>query len=141
MSIARCAWRGMVAAMAMTGVRAFTTNVGLVDKPPPDEIATEGVAALFVHVPVRYRDSAIEVAHWGYGAGMGVVYGALPEGLRRRSLTGPTFGLAIWAFFELGVAPVLGLRTPRQRPLRERAAIVTDHLLYGLVVAGRPQGS
>ncbi|MGI8974127.1 MAG: hypothetical protein ACR2HI_08115 [Gaiella sp.] len=139
--IARGAWCGTVAAMAMSGVRAFTTSVGLVDKPPPDEIATEGAPAVFARVPVRYRDASIELAHWGYGAGMGVAYGALPDSLRRRSLTGPAYGLAIWAFFERGVAPVLGLRTPRERPLRERAAIVADHLLYGVVVAGRPHGS
>lgn len=56
-SIARSAWRGTVAAMAMSGVRAFTTNVGLVAKPPPDEIATDGVAALLARVPPRYRDA------------------------------------------------------------------------------------
>jgi hypothetical protein len=37
------------------------------------------------------------------------------------------------------LAPMLGLRTRSERPTSERAAIITDHVLYGLVVASRPR--
>lgn len=131
-------WRGTVAAMAMSGMRELTTALRLVDRPPPDEIAEEGVPGLFAPVPQPYREGAIELAHWGYGAGMGIAYGLAPQALRRRAWFGPVFGLAIWGFFERVVAPVLGLRRAEQRPLRERAAVAADHLLYGVVVAHRP---
>lgn len=131
-------WRGTVAAMAMSAVRELTLSLGLVDRPPPDEIADEGVPALFAPIPPRYRDAAIEVCHWGYGAGMGIAYDLTPRTLRSRAWFGPVFGLAIWGFFERVVAPVLGLRPPAQRPLRERAAVAADHVVYGVVVSHRP---
>jgi len=130
--------RGTVAAMAMSGMRELTISLGLVDRPPPDEIADEGVPALFAAIPARYRDGAIELAHWGYGAGMGVVYGLTPRALRRRRWFGPLFGLGIWAFFERIVVPTLRLRRAGQRPLGERVATVADHLLYGVIVSQRP---
>jgi len=34
--------RGVIGVMAMTGVRRVTTDLGLVRKPPPERIATEG---------------------------------------------------------------------------------------------------
>jgi hypothetical protein len=131
------AWRGLVAAMAMSGVRELTTDVGLVDKPPPDEIATEGVPSLLAAVPAEYRGAAIELAHWSYGAAMGAGYAVLPRRLRARRWFGPAFGLAIWAGFEAGIAPLLDLRSPEQRPLRERLSIAADHVLYGVIVSRR----
>ena len=135
--VTRAAWRGTVAAMAMSGMRELTMAIGLVRRPPPDEIAEEGVPRLFAKVPSEYRDGAVELAHWGYGASMGVVYGLLPRAVRRRRLGGPAFGLVIWALFERGVVPVLGLRRPGARPAGERAAIALDHVLYGTIVADR----
>jgi hypothetical protein len=37
------------------------------------------------------------------------------------------------------LAPMLGLRKPSERPTSERAAIIVDHVFYGLIVAGRPR--
>jgi uncharacterized membrane protein YagU involved in acid resistance len=124
--------------MAMSGVRELTGSLGLVERPPPDEIAAEGTPGLLEAVPAQYRDAAIELAHWSYGAGMGVAYGLLPRALRRRTWLGPAYGIAIWVGFERIVAPVLGLRTPGQRPFSERAAVALDHVLYGVVLAHRP---
>ena len=136
-SFADAAWRGAVAAMAMSGVRELTTSLGLVEKPPPEEIAEEGVPQLLAPVPAAYRDAAVELAHWGYGATMAVVFAGLPRRLRRRAWSGPAYGLAVWALFEAGVAPLLGLEPRGRRPPAERAAIALDHVLYGVVVAGR----
>ena len=135
---AGAAWRGTVAAMAMSGVRELTTSLGLLDRPPPDEIAEDGVPALFAPIPRRYRPAAIELAHWGYGAGAGLAYDLAPRQFRRRGWFGLVYGLAIWALFERAVVPVLGLRPARERPLRERAAIAGDHLLFGAVISQRP---
>src|SRR5918992_229616 len=124
--------------MAMSGMRELTTSLGLVRRPPPDEIAVEALPALLDRVPDRYRDGAIELAHWGYGAGMGVAYGLLPQRVRRRAWLGPAYGLAIWVLFERAVAPALRLRDAGERATGERAAIALDHVLYGTIVAHRP---
>lgn len=131
-------WRGTVAAMAMSGLRELTTSLGLVDRPPPDEIAKEGMPGVFAAIPKQHRQAAVELMHWGYGAGMGVAYGLAPRALRRQVLFGPAFGLAIWSLHERVIAPLMGLRRAEQRPLRERAAVAADHVLYGVIVAGRP---
>jgi hypothetical protein len=134
--LGRAALRGVVAAMAMTGLRTVTVGLGLLPKPPPVEIATEGVPALFSLVPPALRSEAVELAHWAYGAAAGAAFVALPPSLRCRRWAGPTYGLGTWAFFE-AVAPALGMRGPRERSLAERASIIADHLLYGAIVGAR----
>jgi hypothetical protein len=134
------ALRGVVAAMAMTGVRRVTTGFGLVDKAPPELIAREAFPHILAFVPRDYQDEAIELAHWAYGGAAGAAFGLLPAPVRRHLSVGPVYGLAIWAMFEAGLVPLLfGLRYTRKRRTVERIAIAADHVLYGLVVAARPR--
>ena len=140
--VAHAALRGAVAAMAMTGMRAFTVNAGLVKQPPPQAIFRQKARGLMALVPRKKRRAAIELTHWGYGAAGGAVFGALPDGVRRRRWAGPAYGLVLWLGFEAGLAPALGLsQAKRVRPV-DRAALAADHLLYGLVLTEmrpRPQ--
>ena len=140
--IAHASLRGAIAAAAMTGMRAFTVDVGLVDQTPPQAIAKQRAKGLLRRVPRGRRRAAIEVAHWTYGAVGGAAYAMLPQQIRRRPWSGPAYGLLVWLGFELCLAPVLGLKqAKKQRPV-ERAALAADHLLYGLVlseVRARPQ--
>jgi len=129
--------RGVVAAMAMSGLRRLTTGLGLIQEEPPEQIAREGVPGLLERVPPDLRAEVIELAHWTYGGVGGAAFGALPTAVRRQSWAGPAYGLATWLFFEVAVAPLLGLRRTRESRPFERAAIAADHVLYGLVVAGR----
>ena len=139
--IARGVLRGVVAAMAMTGLRRVTTGLGLVEQAPPERIAREGFPDVLARIPADFRDEAIELGHWSYGAVAGAAFGLLPAAYRRRVWAGPLYGLGIWAVFETGLAPlVFGLRFARQPRITERAAIAADHVLYGLVVGGRPHG-
>lgn len=133
--IVHAAARGAIAAMAMTGMRAFTVSAGIVEQPPPQAIFRQRAKGLLRRVPRRRRRALIELAHWAYGAGGGAAFGALPDPIRHRPWAGPVYGLAIWASFEAGIAPVLGLRQARERRLLERAALAADHLLYGLVLS------
>jgi hypothetical protein len=136
---ARFAGRGIVGAMAQTGLRRVTTGFGLVRRPPPERIALEGVPALLARVPAAHRDEAIELAHWAYGAVAGAVYATLPEPLRHPRWAGPAYGISVWLLFEAVLGPVLlGLERTRTRPLSERLALAADHALYGAVVAKRP---
>ncbi len=119
--------------MAMTGVRRVTTNLGLVQKPPPEQVATEGVPELFAQIPPEHRETAIELCHWGVGAGGAIGFAMLPAALRRQSWAGPAYGLAILGVFETMVAPRLGFAA-KERSLTERLALAGDHLLYGMVL-------
>jgi hypothetical protein len=136
--------RGAIAAMAMTGMRAFTVHLGLVQQTPPQAIVRQRARGLIRHVPRRRRRAVIELMHWGYGAGGGVGFALLPKSLRQgHRWVGPVYGLVLWLGFELGLAPLLGLKQAKQvRPV-ERAALAADHLLYGLVLSetrARPRG-
>ena len=140
--IAHGGLRGAVAAAAMTGVRAFTVEAGLVGQTPPQAIARQRAKGLMRKVPRRRRRAAIELAHWAYGAAGGAAFAALPEGVRRRAWAGPAYGLVVWLGFEAGIAPLLGLRQARRPRPVERAALAADHLVYGLVLSemrARPQ--
>jgi hypothetical protein len=77
----------------------------------------------------------MELAHWGYGAAGGAVFGALPDGVRRQPWAGPAYGFAVWLGFEAAIAPALGLRQAEQLRAAERAALAADHLLYGFVLS------
>jgi hypothetical protein len=127
--------RGAIAAMAMTGMRAFTVDLGIVEQSPPEAIFKQRARGLIRRVPRNRRRSAIELAHWGYGAAGGAAFGMLPESVRRRSWSGPIYGLVVWLGFEVGIAPALGLTQARKLRLAERGALAADHLLYGLVLS------
>ncbi len=133
--IAHASLRGAIAAAAMTGMRAFTVDVGLVDQTPPQAIAKQRAKGLLRRVPRGRRRAAIEVAHWTYGAVGGAAYAMLPQQIRRRPWSGPAYGLLVWAGFELCLAPVLGLKQAKKPRPVERAALAADHLLYGLVLS------
>lgn len=53
--------RGTVAAMAMTGLRAFTISVGLVDEPPPRAILRQKSRGLYRLAPKAKRRAAQEL--------------------------------------------------------------------------------
>jgi hypothetical protein len=134
--VVRAAGRGLVAAMAMTGVRTITSNLGLVEESPPRKIVEQHGPHLVRRLPEQYREAATEVAHWCYGTGGGLMYGLLPAVVRRHPTSGPVYGLAIWIAFELGIAPLLGIQHSQRRVLG-RVVLFLDHVLYGVVVGGR----
>jgi hypothetical protein len=133
---------GAVGAMAMTGMRVITTELGLVEQTPPQALRRQrarGIRALLRRAPRKQRRGVIEAGHWAFGAGGGAAFGALPRGMRRRPWAGPVYGLVVWLGFELGIAPALGLSQAKRVRLLDRLALAADHLLYGLVLsATRP---
>jgi hypothetical protein len=140
--LAHAGLRGTIAAMAMTGMRAFTVDLDIVEQSPPEAIMKQKAHGLIRRVPRNRRRATIELVHWGYGAGGGVAFRMLPDEVRRRAWAGPVYGLVVWLGFELGIAPLLGLSQAKQLRAIERAALAVDHLLYGLVLSEirrRPQ--
>lgn len=122
--IAHAAMRGAIASMAMTGMRVVTVSLGLVDQPPPQQLAGESRGP---------RRAAVECAHWTFGAAAAAGFGALPASWRRRPWSGPLYGLAIWTGFE-ATAPLLGLPHAETGGLTQRLAIAADHALYGFIL-------
>jgi hypothetical protein len=140
--LAHAAVRGAVAAAAMTGMRAFTVSLGVVEQSPPQAIVKQRARGLIRHVPKKRRRAAVELMHWGYGAAGGLVFGLLPDGVRRRAWSGPAYGLVVWLGFEICLAPALGLKQAYQVRPAERLGLAADHLLYGFVLSEtrrRPQ--
>jgi hypothetical protein len=140
--LAHGALRGGVAAMAMTGLRAFTVDLGIVEQTPPEAIVKQKARGLIRRVPRGRRRGAVELAHWGYGAAGGAAFAALPDAVRRRGWAGPVYGFVVWLGFEVGLAPLLGLKQAKKLRLVERVALAVDHLLYGFVLSElrrRPQ--
>jgi hypothetical protein len=136
--VLHAAARGAVGAMAMTGMRVITIELGLVEQTPPQAIARQrsrGLRGLLRLAPRKQRRGLIEAAHWAFGAGGGAAFGALPRRLRRRPWAGPVYGLGVWLGFEMGIAPALGLNQAKRVRLVDRLALAADHLLYGLVLS------
>jgi hypothetical protein len=134
-AIVRAGARGLVAAMAMTGTRRVTQNLGLLPKSPPEAIV--GDAAPTSGLSDEQREVVIELAHWAYGAGAGAAFGLIPARLRYHVAAGPLYGLAIWLLFELGMAPLLGVQYAEERRVAGRLVLALDHVLYGVVVGGQ----
>ena len=130
--------RGVVGAMAMTGMRVITTELGLVKQTPPQAMSRQrgrGLRGVIRRVPRRQRRGVIEAAHWVVGAGGGAMFGALPPGLRRHPWAGPAYGVLVWLGFEVGIAPILGLSQAKQVRAVDRLFLAADHLLYGAVLS------
>ncbi len=141
--IAHAGARGAIAAMAMTGMRVVTVDTGIVKQTPPEAIIKQKARGLLRRVPRNRRRTAIELAHWGYGAMGGAAFGMLPERIRLARWSGPAYGLLVWFGFEAGIAPVLGLAQAGKPRPAERLTLAADHLLYGLVLSelrARPRG-
>jgi hypothetical protein len=134
--LAHGALRGAVAAMAMTGMRTFTVNAGIVGQPPPQAIVRQRIPGMKRSLGGRPRRRVLEeVFHWTYGAAGGAAFAALPPQLRAHRWAGPAYGLAIWLSFEAGIAPLLRLKQAGESRPAERAALAADHLLYGLILS------
>lgn len=137
MAIVKASSRGVVAAMAMSGLRQLTTSLDLVEQVPPESVVLRTAPHVFFRVPVPRRPALVEAIHWSYGAFGGSLFGLLPRQLRRHAATGPLYGILFWGIFEVGVVPALGLNSGHSET-RQRLALLADHMIYGAVVAASP---
>lgn len=136
-AIVRGGVRGLVAAMAMTGTRTVTAALGPQEQSPPEAIVDKHAPSPVQRLPERSREAVTELIHWVYGTAGGVAFGFLPARVRRHPGAGPIYGLVTWLSFELAIAPVLKVARARRRTVLWPALVALDHLVYGVVVAGR----
>jgi hypothetical protein len=127
--------RGVIGALAMSGMRAFASDIGLIEKTPPEALAEEPEGPLLPRLSPDHRRAAVRGLHLAVGAVGGAGYGMLPDPVRQKGWSGPVWGLAIWASYDAGVAPVLGGQQGSSIPAPARAAFIADHLLYGYILS------
>ncbi|MDG4811060.1 hypothetical protein O7634_30235 [Micromonospora sp. WMMD1120] len=136
-TMVRTGTRGVVAAMAMSGLRQATTSLNLVQSSPPKSVLEKLAPGLLSRVHHSHHPALLAVAHWGYGLNAGLAFGMLPAHLRHRVWVGPLYGAALLVVFHVGIAPMLRIEQ-RLADVHEQVALIADHLLYGIVVAGFP---
>jgi hypothetical protein len=84
------------------------------------------------------RKKAAPIVHYGFGAGMGAIYGSLvelgPRELRRHPLlSGIGFGSLLFAGADEVVVPAMGLaEQPEKMPLSSHLFALSSHVVYGL---------
>ena len=118
--------RGVIGAMAMSGVRVFALHAGLIREDPPSRLSRKQKG--------RRPRWLVELVHWAMGGVFGIVFALLPENVRRKPWSGPVYGLLVWLGFDSVVAPALGLKERGWPKGRERAVFIADHLLFGFVL-------
>jgi hypothetical protein len=135
--------RGVVGALAMSGMRALAKDAGLIEKTPPEAIAEDDDASgVMARVPAGHRSTAVRLFHLAVGAAGGVGFGMFPDAIRHHGWAGPAWGVFLWLTYELGAAPLLGTEHARRARPVEQATLVGDHLLYGYVISetrGQPR--
>ena len=152
--VVRAAARGVVGAMAMTGLRKLTSGLGPGERDPAEAILRQRLGLVMAALPQgrrqalkalvqpQRRRALTEAAHVGFGAAAGAGYGALPAQVRQAPWSGPGVRASrSGPGYELGMAPMLGVSHAGRRKPAERVAFVADHLLYGLVLVGAATAS
>lgn len=75
--------------------------------------------------------------HWGYGIGVGSLFGALhANGTDAFNPGGLAYGTALWALGDEMMVPLLGLAEgPTAYPVKQHVHRLTAHLVYGLALS------
>jgi hypothetical protein len=128
-------FRGIVGAMAMTGLRTLAMHTGVIREDPPARLARKQAKGLLRSVPRRQRGAVVELIHWAMGGVLGLMFGLLPERIRLKPWAGPVYGVLTWLGFDAVIAPAAGLKERRWPHGMERAVFIVDHVLFGLVLS------
>ena len=136
------ATRGAIGAMAMTGLRTVTANLGLLEQTPSEAIVEQQGPAWVRRLDAGSRSALTELVHWSFGALFGGLYPRLPRRLRSSRWAGPMYGLAVQA---VDVLPLDALHDLGQAPKRADIGVgvvegVDGTLEADVVVEQRPCG-
>ncbi len=82
----------------------------------------------------KEEEVSVRAIHWGFGALVGGVYGALAEYQPAiTSKLGASFGLTLCGITHASALPMMGLtETPENQPTREHATELVTHAIYGV---------
>lgn len=135
---------GLIATVPMTAAmeairRGLPGHVPL----PPREVAIGlsrrvGLTPHIDHWGEPGRDAVTAVAHFGYGAMVGAIYGVVEPQLPRSvppAVKGAGYGLLVWVGSYFALLPALGITRPlRDRPVRQQTTLFASHLVWGAAV-------
>lgn len=135
---------GLMASWAMSQFHALATKLPGMPSPESsqDEDSTVKTASAISEGVFRHaltedeKKVAGSAVHYGFGAGVGGVYGSLAEmaPLVTRG-AGMPFGAAVWLGSHVITVPALGLSRPvTESPLPVEAGELAAHVVYGAVV-------
>jgi putative membrane protein len=81
------------------------------------------------------EEVSVRAIHWGFGALVGGVYGALAEYQPKvTGRLGADFGLVLCGLTHVSALPLMGLtESPENQPVREHASELVTHAIYGVV--------
>jgi putative membrane protein len=133
---------GLLAAGAMSLAHQLVSQVAPNAEPPaaPKEedstvkVASGAMQLVGAKLAEDQKPLASSIVHYGFGASVGAVYGAVAEIVPRVAVgAGLPFGVAVWLGAHVIAVPALGLaESPTRQPVRKEAEEFGLHLLYGL---------
>jgi hypothetical protein len=130
---------GGIGTAGMSAFMLAAEKAGLMGEHPPDLIAGAALEAMGIHQRDEEKQDALAVLlHFGFGIGMGALFGLVHRRLPFRvpaALHGLLYGTLVWAASYQGWVPALGIMPPASddRPDRPRAMLVA-HWVYGAIL-------
>ena len=138
-SVKRSLWKGFLAGAigGLAGAAAKAAGEAVYPPRTQGQIAPPAVLLnLMSTEPLSEEEEEVSVRaiHWGFGALVGGVYGAIAE--YQPAITnklGASFGLTLCGITHASALPILGLtESPENQPVREHASELVTHAIYGV---------
>ena len=105
------------------------------DPVPPREVVERTTARAGVRheMTAEQRRELFVLSHFGYGTGVGALYGPLSRRLPLPPVaSGIAYGLGVWAASYLGYLPALGLyKRPDHEPPGRHGMLIAAHVVWG----------
>jgi len=102
---------------------------------PPEQIVEDiaETAHLRSALAPPQKEPIVWTAHYGYGALMGLIYGAVSHGRSGRSFgRGMAYGLAVWGANYLAALPAANIKaSAHKEPACRNAMMIASHLVWG----------
>lgn len=133
---------GIGATFLMSAVMLVARRLGYTPELPPEEIAEDSIEGVTHREAREDEEHAVAtVAHLGFGAVAGALYGIISRPLARAAtpaavVAGVAFATGVWFVSYQGWVPALRILPPASRDHPGRVAtMVVAHWVYGAVLA------
>src|SRR5688572_12520800 len=113
---------------------------------PPERVTANAARAMGAEEVAAERERRVWATlpmHFGYGAAMGAIYGAVAERVPGPAVVkGVGYGLVVWAGSYLGLLPAVGLHRPATRePAGRNGMMIGAHVVFGAVLGLLAEGA
>jgi len=133
--LVRGAAAGTLATAAMSGIMLAGARAGLLGQQPPRRIARAFLPG-HRHRPKPGERALGTLAHFGFGAASGALFGLVVGDRRPRVTTGVGYALAIWAASYQGWVPEMKIMPPASVDRPGRVGVMAGaHVVYGAALA------